>query len=859
MDPALVTLDGDIVAGNVNTSASSTPDDIAGLVGPSSSDNLIGTGGSGGLVAGQGGNQVGVRIANVGLGSLGDNGGPTETLAIGPGSFALENGVTETTATTDQRGVARPVNEPSDVGAYQYSVAAFSVVPFSSASQNAAVTSTFAPLEAIVTDSYGNPVSDVSVTFAAIAGANGASGSFAGNAIVTTNIYGVAIAPALTAGQIAGTFTVTASVSGVTNPGNFNLTNSPSVPATMIAVGGTPQNALIGSGYGSFLQAEVVDGYGNPVSNVPVTFAAPLAGPTGSFDALATVPTNALGIATAPGFSANQVPGNFTVTASVGGVANAAGFDLTNTPEVPFSIVPFSGAVQSEMVGNAFAPLEAFVSDSLGNPVSSASVTFNVVAGSSGASGVFTGATTVTTNTQGVAIAPALTAGTTAGAFIATASVNGVANSADFDLTNIPGTPATITAVGGAAQNTPIGSPFRTSLQAQVLDAFGNPLAGVPVIFFAPSTGPTGTFHALTTVPTNVLGIATAPAFSANHVVGNFTVTATSAGIVTPATFTLTNTAVPAAIQTFAGSGQHASVNSAFTTPLEARITDAAGKPVNDITVDFELPVSAADGTFAGSAAIVTNSNGIATAPTLTANTVAGGFTVSAWVAEVKTPATFTLTNLPLGPSAVNVIAGSGQAAALGSAYAKTLQAQVVDQYGNPVAGVPVTFKTPSTGPSGTFGSNKTATASTNANGIASVSITANHTAGNFQVTAAAAHVTTPATFNLTNSPIHALKIVAGSPQTASTGKPFGTALQVKAVDAAGNPLQGVSITFTAPSSGASGTFATSATVLTNANGIAIAPAFTANDLAGSFTVNSELTSPVAGMSLVKFILRNVL
>jgi len=117
-----VSLNGDIVSGNVGIFAgTTTPDDVGGFVGLSSSDNLIGTGGSGGLIDGENGNQVGVSVANVGLGALGDNGGPTQTFAIGPGSFAIGSGITETTATTDQRGVARPINQPSDVGAYQYS------------------------------------------------------------------------------------------------------------------------------------------------------------------------------------------------------------------------------------------------------------------------------------------------------------------------------------------------------------------------------------------------------------------------------------------------------------------------------------------------------------------------------------------------------------------------------------------------------------------------------------------------------------------------------------------------------------------------------------------------------------------
>jgi len=66
-------------------------------------------------------------------------------------------------------------------------------------------------------------------------------------------------------------------------------------------------------------------------------------------------------------------------------------------------------------------------------------------------------------------------------------------------------------------------------------------------------------------------------------------------------------------------------------------------------------------------------------------------------------------------------------------------------------------------------------------------------------------------------------------------------------------------VTFTAPSSGPSGTFAgnlTSVTVLTNAGGVAVAPTFTANGEAGSYVVTASLSG---GVSPVTFELTNLL
>ncbi len=98
----------------------------------------------------------------------------------------------------------------------------------------------------------------------------------------------------------------------------------------------------------------------------------------------------------------------------------------------------------------------------------------------------------------------------------------------------------------------------------------------------------------------------------------------------------------------------------------------------------------------------------------------------------------------------------------------------------------------------------------------------------------------------------------AGAPQTALLGAAFGTTLQAQVKDAGGNPLSGITVTFTAPSSGAGGTFAggaTSATAVTNASGIAISPVFTANSTAGNYTVTATAAGAAAPAN---FVLSNV-
>jgi hypothetical protein len=53
------------------------------------------------------------------LGALADNGGPTDTMALGPGSAAIDAATSAGCPATDQRGVPRPFGAGCDIGAYE--------------------------------------------------------------------------------------------------------------------------------------------------------------------------------------------------------------------------------------------------------------------------------------------------------------------------------------------------------------------------------------------------------------------------------------------------------------------------------------------------------------------------------------------------------------------------------------------------------------------------------------------------------------------------------------------------------------------------------------------------------------------
>jgi hypothetical protein len=107
--------------------------------------------------------------------------------------------------------------------------------------------------------------------------------------------------------------------------------------------------------------------------------------------------------------------------------------------------------------------------------------------------------------------------------------------------------PTSIVSAAGADQTTTIRTAFPARLQAKVLDGAGAGVTGAPVIFAAPSAGASARFPGASTMAvvfTDSTGQATAPTLTANATPGTYSVTATVAGVTTPARFPMRNSVV---------------------------------------------------------------------------------------------------------------------------------------------------------------------------------------------------------------------------------------------------------------------------------------------------------------------------
>jgi hypothetical protein len=227
-----------LVAGNT---ANVGPDVSGNVI--TANNNFIGDGtGSTGLSNGVNGNQVGNsgNPLNPMLGVLQNNGGPTPTLALLSGSRAIDAGTNNGAPTQDQRAFRRPVNNVTDIGAYEFQPPATVTTLVSSAN----------PLLA------GQPVTFTARVAGAAPNSNLPLGTvtffFNGNPLGNPVVLSGGVASFTVRRFVVGTFAITATYSGFIQ-GDFRFGPSTSTPLSLsvippgpvFAVGGAPGRVQI--------------------------------------------------------------------------------------------------------------------------------------------------------------------------------------------------------------------------------------------------------------------------------------------------------------------------------------------------------------------------------------------------------------------------------------------------------------------------------------------------------------------------------------------------------------------------------------------------------------------------------------
>ena len=387
--------------------------------------------------------------------------------------------------------------------------------------------------------------------------------------------------------------------------------------------------------------------------------------------------------------------GTGAIQADVTGLTPVSSGTITVVPGSPATASAVAGTSgQAATVNTVYANnLAVNVKDAAGNNVPGITAVF--AAPSTGASGDFEGSTSVVTDTGGVARAGRFRANTRAGSFTDTARVSGIVDPVLFSLTNVGGTPVSLSLDSSAqVQSTRILTSFPFPLIVTVQDSFGNPSQSVPVLYTTipgPSGsggnfsggGPTEQFN------TGTNGRTSPSSYIANDTAGTYLVRV-NVNPVTPKFFSLTNTAgTVSGISVVSGSGQSKLVGEVFDSVLTAVVRDASGNPVVNILVRFVVDSSSggASARFGGSRlidSVLTNSQGIARTRQITANTKSGTYSVHAFAGVITTPVDFFLTNTP--GSVASFFIESIYGGPIGTQYAQIsfdIRITARDLYGN--------------------------------------------------------------------------------------------------------------------------------------------------------------------------------
>jgi Bacterial Ig-like domain (group 1) len=162
-------------------------------------------------------------------------------------------------------------------------------------------------------------------------------------------------------------------------------------------------------------------------------------------------------------------------------------------------------------------------------------------------------------------------------------------------------------------------------------------------------------------------------------------------GVILAAATSACSSSAPAAstMVIVSGNGQSAPVGGSIGAPLVVLVTDQNGAPISGVVVTFDVPT----GAVAGTQSATTDASGHASTA-LTLPTVSGTDTVTAWVQSILNPAIFTVTATAGPPAALIIVGGNHQTANAGLNLINQLQAQVLDQYANPLSGATVDWTT---------------------------------------------------------------------------------------------------------------------------------------------------------------------
>lgn len=464
---------------------------------------------------------------------------------------------------------------------------------------------------------------------------------------------------------------------------------------------------------------------------------------------------------------------------------------ITVNPGIATFLTEISGDTSGIAAGSNRL-LRARVTDSQFNPVSGASVRFDVISGGGNFSGL--NSRTVVSDAQGIA-QTVFTTGPVAGLNRANATLVGSPGVfVQYDVTTVPGalsyftvTPATFDTTAGS--NIPVtvrGFDVNDNLVSNDNSTVAEFFSDNPEVSISPLSA---------TLSAGVAGFT-----ARSDKIGVFRLTARSqanplkSGVSGPVSI---RAAAPDSLLKFAGDGQTAPVNSLLPLPIQVQVLDQFQNPVQGVTVTF-IPLS---GGSVSNPTNVTDPSGIASTGWTVHNTTTPD-TLAATIAGQPTNPDTVFFTATVTPGAALLLTREQPADTTGlvdSLLAQSLSVVVTDTFGNPVPNFPISFAIVQK-PSGAANEFLTVNnGSTNALGRVQTQIHLGTKAGAYLVRAFSAS-TNPNLVDFTTFARHRapdrIRIVGGNNQTGTAGVVLGDSLRFQLVDIYENPIADSTLSF---------------------------------------------------------------
>lgn len=671
-------------------------------------------------------------------------------------------------------------------------------------------------------DQYGNLVTASTSVTLTLTG-----GSFSnGSTTVTANTYGGIATFSNLIINIAGNYSLTASVGSLASP-TFNVAISPAAAKQPVWQTAPSSTAVAGTTFSSIVVA-AEDAFGNLVAT-SATVTLRLSGGKFANGTTSEAATTVNGIATFSDLVIN-IAGNYSLSASVGSMTTAAS-SVTVGPAAASQLAWQTPPAARAVAGTTLSPVLVKVEDAFGNVVTTDHSTVTLTL----SSGTFsTGSSTATaTAVNGIATFASLILNTT-GTYQLTASDS--ASLTTVTSGNVVITPAALSSL--AVQQNPTtataGVAFAPAVKVAALDQFGNLLATSTIVTLTLSGG---TFSNRTTTvsASTVGGIAT---FS-NLIIsatGNYTLSASTSSLSGPSFNVAVSPAAASKLVWTAAPGATAVAGTTLSS-IVVTVEDAFGNVVTADNSTVTLTMSSQSFSTGASTATATVVNGVATFGNLAINTT-GSYRITA--SDSASLTTVTSGNVVITPAALSslVIQQNPTTGTAGIALSPTVRVSALDQFGNLVtASTTVTL----TLTSGSFATGSTTVTANTTGGISTFSGLIINTAGNYTLTVSVGSLTGPS-FNLTINPAAAKQPVWQTPPaaTAVAGNTLSPIL-VTVDDAFGNQITG-SASVTMKITG--GKFANGSTSVTvsASGGVATFDSLVIN-AAGTYTLTASVGS----------------